>query len=96
MIKFTTLSTSQRDEVNATQTIPESGRLHSIPFTLSNEGPANVAGYFDAKIKEETIASDLKNNRTVYTNSFHGRALKGSQINLPKDIVGNALNNSPK
>jgi len=84
MIKFHNLSTTQKEEI---QTSTNINKVHSIPFILSNEGPARVADYFDAKIKEETIAPDSK-NRTLYANSFHGRALKGCTAKLSKDIVG--------
>ena len=87
MIKFQQLDTAMRQQVEKLDTAEKPTKLQSIPFIIDAEGPARVADYFDHKTKEEIIKSQTSTEK-VFTNSFHGRALKGKSVKLPSDITG--------
>ena len=61
--------------------------IHSIPFIVEAEGHANVSKYFECKIQKD----DTPDVENVLKNSLYGRALKGQEIKVPENYIGNCV-----
>ena len=88
MIKFQTFDNAQREEAQQINVLTGTTKLQSIPFIVMTDGPAKVGNYFDKKTKEDDAEIFGQKNKKVLLNSFHGRGLKGSSVQLSKDVIG--------